>query len=87
MADIHRISDKITLPGEPFGDLVTDLERLLADAKSGELRALAYAAIRKNEEIGTGWTGDHGTRNPLGLGILLLHHRYAEAVIEAAAGA
>lgn len=32
-------------PGEPNPDIVADLERLLAQAKNGELRGFAYAVF------------------------------------------
>jgi hypothetical protein len=69
-------------PGEPNADLVEALEVLLRDAQSGVLRALAYAVVREGNVIATGWDGSDGTRNSVGMAVMLLHHRYAGAVFE-----
>lgn len=75
---------KLAIPTgtEPVADLVATLEFLLAEAKSGNLRAIAYATVRgaKCDETGTGWSGGHGTRMPLAGSVLMLHDRYAEAL-------
>jgi hypothetical protein len=70
------------LPGEPNPELVAELERLLSAARSGDLRALAYATVREGNALGTGWRGSDGTRNSVGMSIMLLHHRYSASVIE-----
>jgi hypothetical protein len=44
-----------TPPGEPVGCVVELLEGLLAQARSGELRALAYAAVRRDGTVASGW--------------------------------
>lgn len=67
-------------PGEPHADLVQTLEELLEEAKSGELRGLAYCTVRVNSVVGTGWDGADGTRYPLGAALLILHNRYAAAL-------
>ncbi len=67
---------------EPCDDLIATLEFLLAEAKSGNLRAIAYATVRgaKCDETGTGWDGGHGTRMPLAGSVMMLGDRYAEAL-------
>lgn len=67
-------------PGEPHPDLVETLEGLLARAKGGDLRGLAYCTVALDGAIGTGWDGADGTRHPLSSAILILQHRYAEAL-------
>jgi hypothetical protein len=73
---------KTVLPGEANDDLVETIEGLLAQAKSGELRALAYCTVRDNNVIGTGWDGSDGTRYPLGTAISILSVRYPTAVMD-----
>lgn len=77
------IAFKDTIPaGEPNPDIVETLEQLLADAKSGDLRAIAYATCRIGNVTGTGWEGSDGTRNPIAAAIMILGHRYAEALMD-----
>ena len=71
------------LPGEPNLELVETLQFLLDDAKSGRLRAIAYAVVREGNHLATGWDGSDGTRNALGMTIMLLQHRYAGGVMGA----
>lgn len=45
---------------EPVGDMIVELEKLLESAKSGKLRACAWAAVyeadaKPDGEIGSGW--------------------------------
>lgn len=64
-------------------DLVVTLENLLADARSGALRGLAYVAVRgREDDVLTGWHGESGTRWALSGGTHILAHRYAQAEIE-----
>lgn len=74
--------ENISVPGEPFADLVEVLENMLELAKSGEIVGLAYVTARRDSLAATGWTGDAGTRNTLATGILCLHHRYAESLLD-----
>jgi hypothetical protein len=69
-----------TIPGEPNADVIEDLERLLSEARSGELEAVAYCTVRKGI-IGTGWVGGSGTRGSISSAILMLGHRYADALL------
>ena len=69
-------------PGEVNHELVGMLERLLSDAKSGNLRGLAYAATKISDVTQTGWEGSDGSRHPLSTAILILHSRYASALME-----
>lgn len=71
-----------TPPGEMNEDLVDLLEELLTDAKSGHLRGLAYASTNVDGTNGTGWIGSDGARDPLATSIMILNHRYAEALQE-----
>jgi hypothetical protein len=69
------------LPGEANPALVAELERLLSEARSGDLRAIAYGSVRAGNVLGTGWVGSDGTRNPVATVILMLHSRYASALL------
>lgn len=79
MSNVVRFG-KTVLPGEANDDLVATLEWLLADAKSGCLRGLAYATVRENNVIGSGWDGSDGTRYPLAAAISILSVRYPTAL-------
>lgn len=70
------------LPGQPAGNVVEDLEALLADAKAGRLIGFAYAAVKVSDVTVTGWSGAAGTRHPLCSAIAMLQHRYAEALLQ-----
>ena len=80
MSNITPFRDSI-IPGHPVPDVVADLERLLADAKSGRLRAIAYATVAPPLK-GTGWSGDNGTSDAVAAAITMLAHRYAEGLLE-----
>ncbi|WWT39898.1 hypothetical protein [Microcystis phage Mwe-JY08] len=69
-------------PRKPYADLVAEIEHLLARAKSGELRALAYASVDAYGNTGSGWEGEPGTLIPLAASVLLLQHRYAHAALQ-----
>lgn len=42
MADVHKIDARIALAGEPVPEVVAQLEEMLAEAKAGRLRGIAY---------------------------------------------
>lgn len=69
-----------TIPGEPNKNIIDELERLLAEAKAGQLDAIAYCAVRQRT-IGTGWAGGSGARSAISSAILMLSHRYAGALL------
>ena len=69
-----------TVPGEPNSDIIDELERLLDQARSGDLDAIAYCTVRKGC-AGTGWVGGSGMRYPIGAAVMMLHHRYGEALL------
>lgn len=83
MSNVVKFGQTV-LPGEANDDLVETLEGLLAQAKSGELRALAYCTVRQNNVISTGWDGSDGTRYPLGSAVSILSVRYATALQDGA---
>jgi len=68
-------------PGQPNPDMVETIERLLEDAKSGELRGFAYAAFKNGCLTVTGWEGSDGSRHPLSSAIAMLQHRYTAALL------
>ena len=69
------------VPGQPCEAIVETLERMLAEAKRGDITAIAYATVRGNGVIGTGWDGEDGARYPVASAVMMLHHRYAEAML------
>ena len=78
-AAIHTLHGN-TAPGEPVADVVADLEMLLAQAKTGNIRAVAYSAVKAGGSASTGWAGDGGTIHDLGAGIGYLFHRFFSAM-------
>lgn len=80
--EVVQLREGTALPGQPDEALVALLERLLEDARSGDLRAIAYATVRAGGAVGTGWDGGRGTRDPLSTAISILGVRYPLAVLE-----
>lgn len=68
-------------PRKPSADTIEDLERLLADARSGHLVGIAYATVNRDGSQGTGWSGIAGTRHTVGTAIMMLFHRYSAAMV------
>lgn len=81
MSKVIAFRDSIP-PGEANPDMVAAIESLLARAKSGELRGFAYATFAVGNITGTGWEGSDGARHPIASAIMMLHHRYAAALME-----
>ncbi len=70
-----------TLPqkGGPDKDLVAGLERLLAEAKSGELQGIAFAAMYSTGEFKTDWDGT-ATCLPMLGAIAMLSYGFSHAI-------
>lgn len=68
--------------GDANPEIVETLERLLEEAKSGELRGIAYAACKVGDVTATGWNGSDGSRHPLSTAIAVLNSRYSRALYE-----
>lgn len=81
MAEIKTIHGG-RVPGAPSAQVIEDLERLLAHAKEGKLIGFAYAGAHQDGSQVTGWSGEAGTRHPVGTAIMMLSHRYAVALLE-----
>ena len=81
MTNVIAFKDSIP-PGEPNPDMVETLEGLLADAKSGVLRGIAYATVREGDITGTGWDGSDGSKHWLSSAIMMMHHRYSASLLE-----
>lgn len=79
--NVIKLKPDETLPDEADPEIIAKLEELLEMAKSGELRAIAYATERPNNILGTGWIGTAGTRYPVSGAIGMLHTRYFNALI------
>lgn len=73
-------------PGEPDPDVIAILERLLEQARAGNMRAIGYAAVY-GQSMATGWAGGAGTRDTLASSIMILGHRYAAALLDNGKGA
>lgn len=70
-----------TIKGAPNPDVIEELERLLEDARRGDLEAIAYCTVYPDSK-GTGWAGGSGTRDAVAAAIMMLQHRYAAAILE-----
>lgn len=77
MSNIHKL-EGVALHGEPDEELIRSLEELLAAAKTGDIRALAYAVVLTNDVRGTGWDGVAGTATTLHSAIAMLMHRFTD---------
>lgn len=81
MADVVTIHGGRT-PGTPSAEILDDLEMLTARAKAGTLTGFAYATCNEDGSQATGWSGEAGSRHPLGTAVMMLHLRYASALLE-----
>lgn len=66
--------------GDPNLDLIVELESLLGRARAGEIQAVAWAYSTQDGTVGTGWRGAKGTRHFISTALLILQHRYSEAL-------
>jgi hypothetical protein len=64
--------------GEPDDDLIAALEDMLASARSGSLRAMAYAAISNERAISTSWRG-HCDQHDMVAGVGMLQYRFLKS--------
>lgn len=64
---------------DPDQDTIDKLEELLAQAKRGELSGIAYAMLRPNGAIGTGWVGEKRSGNSMLGAVAALHVRYVRS--------
>lgn len=82
VSNVVAFDARVIPPGEADPYLVEILEKMLARAKSGDLRALGYACCYLDGSHGVGWAGADGTRHPLASGIMMLHGNYARSLVE-----
>lgn len=68
------------IPGEPVADVVERLETLLERAKAGEVVAIAFALLRPDGLVTTGWEVPDGERLRMAPGVMILAHRYGAAL-------
>lgn len=61
-------------------EVVSIIEELLEEAKSGELRAIAFATVRSDLAFSTGFVGTAKTNHSLGAATAVLFHRYTAAL-------
>lgn len=73
---IHKLTADL-LPDEVNTDLIAALEDLMDQAKKGEVIALAWAGVKRNDDLISGWEGSGGTIWQTGASIMVLHSRYA----------
>lgn len=87
MSNVVKLGENVLLPGEANTELVETLEKLLNEAKSGELLNFAFVAVRKLDDgryaSSTGWDG-YGTNGKFALhsGIATLLYRFTKEVME-----
>ena len=80
MSNVVRFKGE-TLPGEPVEEVIETLESLLEAARSGDIRAFAFAIVRENI-LATGWDGAEGTRYAVGSAVAMLSHRYIASILD-----
>ena len=66
---------------KPDRELIDRLKQLLADARSGQVRAMGYVMVDRDRGIGTGWVG-HADHHDMTAGVNMLAHRYMQAARE-----
>ena len=73
---MNAVPLKVASAGEPVPEIVELLDRLLGEARSGELRGIGYAVIRGGR-VATGWHwGDGVTNTDAIAAVSLLQHEY-----------
>ena len=77
---VHLLPNAV-VPDGPSEQIIECLKSLLARAELGEIIGLAYCTVAPDRTLATGWNGEHDTRDRVGMGVMLLHHRYAGAVM------
>lgn len=74
---------EVKLLREPYNQLVDVLEDLLKQAKTGELRALAYAIISPGSHFGTGWAlSDDINIHVMMSSVTVLNYRFTQFIAE-----
>lgn len=68
----------LPVANQPNEDLITELERLLQEARDGKIVAMAYATCIVSGGYGSGWTSQPDGHS-LGTGIIGLMHRFGAA--------
>lgn len=63
-------------------DVDAAIEGLLAKAKSGELKAIAWAEYGPDDQIRTGWQGPGGRMFWLGVAVRMLQARFDDMLQE-----
>jgi hypothetical protein len=81
MSKVVAFRDTI-LVGDPNPEIIEILEKLLEDARSGELRGIAYASCKVGDVTATGWNGSDGSRHPLSTAISVLNSRWSRALYD-----
>lgn len=80
MAEVATFS---TISGDaPDQGVIDILENLLHRAKTGNLRAIAYAIVNSDRSLGTGWAGAAGSRDRVSSAIMILNSRYPLALAQ-----
>ena len=80
MSNVVAIAGAI-VPGVPDIDTIAEIERLLSQAKAGEVVAIAHATVLANGNTRSGWAGG-ASIIPLGFSIGNLMHRFFTGVNE-----
>lgn len=77
MSNVHLMPGGAVPENEPVPGAIELLERLLAQAKSGELRAVAVAVCVGHRRVITDWHSNNEYFTLIG-GVGWLHHRMLE---------
>lgn len=73
-----------SLVPDPDQEIIDKLDELLDRAKRGELTGIAYAMVRPNGAVGTGWVGENCSSNDMLGAVAALQVRYVRSWEEGA---
>ena len=83
MGEVHRIGPGRLLPGDVDPDIVQLCENLLEQARRGEIGAIAYAAVRADDQaFKTDWEGGGYYDLSLQAGVSILFHRVTQDMVQ-----
>lgn len=68
--------------GEVNEGLVSHLETMLEQARSGNLRSAAYVGVYADGSCRHGWEKTSGDTDPVAAGIMCLHYRFSKSMVD-----
>jgi hypothetical protein len=81
MAEVHRLTNAGPIV-EPVAEIIEELEKLLAEARAGEIKGFAYFLVDGADCVGTNWVSGCARCNDMVAGVARLHHTILGAALE-----